>query len=214
MLGFSTIIKLTMGLIVIFVVFGIVHTLFPNAMQSFSNSTHIEFPTFSFGKERQQSEFNVPKNMEENVKRINKSIISQDLITDLTFNNFDGCTLTIENKNGKLRMVVSYGGKTKIYDEDVEYTPCIVDLKDGQDISNYQKKELDNLNIRFVEKIYFKELLLPTVLGFKGYGKEEDEYQGYYMFLKESPPHTYKDALIKIGKDLCFVGHRIKVIKE
>ena len=128
MLGFSTIIKLTMGLIVIIVVFGIVHTLFPNAMQSFSNSTHIEFPTFSLGKEKQEFDFEITNNIKGNIKMINESIISQNLVTDLTLNNFDGSTLTIGNKNGKLRMIVNFGDKTKIYDENIKYNPCIIKI--------------------------------------------------------------------------------------
>lgn len=137
MLGFSTIIKLTMGLIVIFVVFGIVNTLFPDAMESFSEATHIEFPTFSYGKEKQQSDFKVSREMEENVKIIqdifSSDNVEKDKITKLELKVFGGYQLIIpRNSDGNLEIVVkNAAGQTEIYNQDLEleYKPCIVNLR-------------------------------------------------------------------------------------
>ena len=205
MLGLSTIIKLAMGLIVIFVVFGIVHTLFPDAMQSFSNSTHIEFPTFGFGKEKQQSNFEITENMKKNVEIIKKKIselsaedyqqsnrivelsigpITFDLTDEMKkemeetkFEKFEGNMLAVIKIDNKESNIAYISVTTQISPsyETINYNPCVVDLENE-----------DFKNKRYVKKILFVD---------KNHFKVSGETTKYKL-----------NGLTKIEGDVCFVG--------
>ena len=205
MLGLSTIIKLTMGLIVIFVVFGIVHTLFPDALKSFSEATHIEFPTFSFGKEKQQSNFEITENMKKNVEIIKNKIselsaedyqqsnkivelsigpITFDLTDEMEkemeetkFEKFEGNMLAIIKKDNKNSNIAYISVTTQIFlsYETINYNPCVVDLENK-----------DFKNKRNVKKILFVD-------------------KNHFRVSGETIKYKLK-GLTKIEGDVCFVG--------
>ena len=205
MLGFSTIIKLVMGLIVIFVVFGIVNTLFPDALKSFSETTHIEFPTFGFGKEKQQSNLEITENMKKNVKIIKDEIsklsaedyepsnrivelnigpITFDLtdkmekeMEETEFEKFEGNMLAIIKIDNKKSDIAYIAVTDQIYPnyETIQYTPCFVTVI-GKGFSERN----------FVEKILFFDANHFKIKG------DEKKYR--------------LEGLTKIEDDVCFVG--------
>ena len=123
--------------ILILVVFGIIVFLlyfhfYPEVIRDFFNKTNINFLDIKTGKPKFKAEFEMPENMRANVEMIYEGIISPDLITTLELNDFDRCQLTIKNKDGNLRMIVEFGGKTEFYDRDVEYNPCIIKINEDE----------------------------------------------------------------------------------
>ncbi|MBU4492912.1 MAG: hypothetical protein KKA61_00925 [Nanoarchaeota archaeon] len=215
MLGFSTIIKLVMGLIVIFVVFGIVNTLFPDALKSFSETTHIEFPTFGLGKEKQQSNLEITENMKKNVEIIKNKIselsaedyepsnriveLSIGPITfDLTdkmekkmeeteFEKFEGNMLAIIKKDNKTSDI-AYIAVTDQIDpnyETIQYTPCFVTVIET---GMWWWKKSGFSEKSFVDKILFVD-------------------KDHFKVKVNGETTKYKlKGLTKIEDDVCFVG--------
>ncbi len=229
-LSLEEIVKWGIAIIVAGTVFYLIFIHFnPTASEQFWGKINNATGFLKIGQEKLDYEFEMPKYMEDNVETINETIFllkdknipigatqGEIIKQSLELKDFQGCELTVmQDYKGDLKLMIkNVKGQIKYYKTYTDYSPCIVDLRDNQDVLNYQNNNLKNINIRFVEKIDFKKLLFPTLLAFKGEGKEEDEYEGYYKFLEESPLYTYKSALVKIGENICFVGQRIDVVKE
>ncbi len=199
----------------------------PGASEQFWGKINNATGFLKIGQEKLDYEFEMPSYMVDNVETINETIyILQDknipveatpgevIEQSLELKDFKGCELTVnQDYKGDLKLMVkNVKGQIKYYKTNTPYSPCILDLENYEAFENYKNsKNYENIynNIKFVERINFEKLLFPTRLSFRVYKEEEDDeiYEGDYLFPQEF-------ALIKIGKNICFVGYRFKAIKR
>lgn len=220
------IVKWGLALIVIGVVIFLLYMhFFPPVSGTFWEKINNATKIFKVGKEKLDYEFEMPSYMEDNVETINETIFilqdknipvgatTEDIIEhSLELKDFQGCELTVnQDYKGDLKLMVkNVKGQIKYYKTNTPYSPCIIDITE-EDSKNYK----NNLNyrieyapehIKFVERINFKEyttISLSKIKTFRVYKKQKSDeiYEGDYVFLEEY-------ALIKINKNICFVGYR------
>lgn len=196
--------------VLILIVFGVIifflyFHFYPEVVKDFFNKTNINFLDIKTGKPKFKAEFKMPENMRANVEMIYEGITSPDLITDLELNNFEGCQLTIKNKDGNLRMIVDFSGKTEFYDENIKYNPCIVDLGDVTEFTddyarkkfNEKKSVLQSKPMKLVDKIVF---INKNTFKIYDYKRNEDMYNGKIDYRS-------LEILIRRDNNVCFVGY-------
>ena len=220
-LTLEEIVKWGLAIMVVGTVFYLIFIHFnPAASEQFWGKINNATGFLKIGKEKLDYEFEMPQHMVENVETINKTILelseSEEIVEkNLKLQAFRGCELTVrQDYKGDLKLMIKNAeGQIKYYKTYTPYSPCIIDIditdkdyeglrfkEDDQDGIDYRIKYASE-HIRFVERINF--IKYENLKIFKVDKKKEDDeiYEGDYMFLE-------KYTLIKIGKDICFVGYR------
>lgn len=217
-LTLEEIVKWALAIIVVGTVLYMIFIHFnPAASEQFWGKINNATGFLKIGQDKLDYDFEMPSYMEDNVETINETIsILQDknlpvdatgeiIEQSLKLEDFKGCELTVnQDYKGDLKLMVkNVKGQIKYYKTNIDYSPCILDI-DNKDYTNYIRGDFDyrtkyaSEHIKFIERISFKDSTT-----FKVYKNEEDDeiYEGDYVFLE-------KFALIKINKNLCFVGYR------
>lgn len=178
--------------ILIIAIFGVIVVmlyliLFPKATDLFFDKIKFDFLDIHIGKEKLKSEFEITKEMEENVETIYEALSSDNLekekITKLELKEFDDYQLTIaRDPKGNLEIIIkNIKGQTEVYNKDLErYRPCIVNLR------NTPKPPFQ---VEFVTNIIFTDETIFNI------GNENIKY--------------ILAGLIKTENNICFAGNII-----
>ncbi len=170
MLGLDVIVKAILSLVVLLVVLGLVYALLPTAMKEYIDNTALGkiIPDFSIGKDKHESEFEIPKEMRDNIKKIDNILLSdkinwdeydegdiqikddERIIKRIDLDEFENHKLTIRKD---YYIVENVNGQRAYYENDLTAIPCIIQTDDPNYMGGLLKKDISERS--FVDSVIF-----------------------------------------------------------
>ncbi len=173
MLGLDFIVKAALGLVALFVVLGLIYALVPDAMKEYIDNTALGkiIPNFSIGLDKYESDFQIPKEIKENIEQID-SLISKEKdwelqegeIKTIELNDFtkDDMSYKIIIKKDYY-IVENMNGQRAYYENDLTAIPCAIHTSDPNymsgllDENKYEKKFVDSITLKDKNTIQQKD---------------------------------------------------------